>query len=169
VTRVIEKPRHAPNKLKGVGLYLFDPAIFDAIRRTPRTALRDEYELTDAIQVLIDDGYPVYPSSVIGLDINLTAPADLLRANLCHAQLATSETAIAADVRMHPDARVRNSVLGANVEVASPIEIMNSVVFAGTRVESHATLDRAIITPLGLVDCRPLLDLSQTPGSQLPC
>jgi ADP-glucose pyrophosphorylase len=83
--------------------------------------------------------------------------------------LATSETAIAADVRMHPDARVRNSVLGANVEVASPIEIMNSVVFAGTRVESHATLDRAIITPLGLVDCRPLLDLSQTPGSQLPC
>ena len=42
VTRVIEKPRHARTKLKGCGLYLFGPEIFDAIRRTPRTAMRDE-------------------------------------------------------------------------------------------------------------------------------
>ena len=45
VTRVIEKPRASPNRLKGVGLYLFDLTVFDAIRRTPRTAMRDEYEI----------------------------------------------------------------------------------------------------------------------------
>ena len=62
VARVIEKPRYTSNHLKGVGLYLFDTAIFDAVRRTPRTAMRDEYELTDSIQVFIDDGHPVRPA-----------------------------------------------------------------------------------------------------------
>src|SRR5215470_10849703 len=36
VTRVLEKPRHATNRLKGVGMYLFEPVVFDSIRRTPR-------------------------------------------------------------------------------------------------------------------------------------
>lgn len=169
VTRVIEKPRHAPNRLKGAGLYVFDPAIFDAIRRTPRTALRDEYELTDAIQVLIEDGHAVYPASVIRQDINLTAPADLLRTNLLHAQSLAPGDAIGVNVRLHPRASLRNSVVGSGAEISSPIEVANSVVFAGTRVESHAPLDRAIVTPQGMVDCRPMLALSQTPGNELPC
>ena len=86
VTRVIEKPRHVQNTLKGVGLYLFDLTIFDAIRRTPRTAMRDEYEITDSIQVLIQDGYPVRACNCIEEDINLTTPADLLSCNLLQAR-----------------------------------------------------------------------------------
>lgn len=166
VVRVIEKPRHAPNNLKGVGIYLFDPAIFDAIRRTPRTALRDEYELTDAIQVMIDDGYRVYPCSAIRADINLTTPADLLRANLMHAQEIDPASAMGSGIRAHPDARISNSVVGPGAEIEAPIEIQNSLVFAGTRVESRAPLDRAIVTPHGLVDCRPWVELSQVRMAQ---
>ena len=47
VTRVIEKPRHPRTDLKGCGIYLFDLSFFDAVRRTPRTAMRNEYEVTD--------------------------------------------------------------------------------------------------------------------------
>ena len=65
VRRVIEKPRHIVNTLKGCGLYLFDLHIFDAIRRTPRTAMRDEYEITDSIQILIDDGFKVKSLPVV--------------------------------------------------------------------------------------------------------
>ena len=60
VQRVIEKPRYVDSQLKGCGLYVFDQHIFDAIRRTPRTAMRDEYEITDSIQILINDGYVVH-------------------------------------------------------------------------------------------------------------
>jgi len=161
VTRVIEKPRHTPNRLKGVGIYLFDPAIFDAIRRTPRTALRDEYELTDAIQVMIDDGHPVRPANVIAEDINLTAPTDLLRANIVHAARCVPGAAMGANLLLHPQARVRNSIIGAGSEIVKPIEVANSLVFAGTRVESGVSLDRAIVTPHGLFDCRPFLELSE--------
>jgi len=68
VTRVIEKPRHSKSRLKGVGVYLFTPVIFDAIRRTPRTAMRDEYEITDSIQIMIDDGYDVRACTCIEAD-----------------------------------------------------------------------------------------------------
>ena len=59
VQRVVEKPRHPLTRLKGVGVYLFSPVVFDAIRRTPRTAMRDEYEITDSIQILVNDGCQV--------------------------------------------------------------------------------------------------------------
>ncbi len=72
VTRVIEKPRYITSNLKGCGVYIFDQAIFDAIRRTPRTAQRDEYEITNSLQILIDDGYPVYTAEVIDWDMNMT-------------------------------------------------------------------------------------------------
>jgi len=154
VSRVVEKPRHAPNHLKGVGIYLFDPVVFDAIRRTPRTALRDEYELTDAIQVMIDDGHPVRPANVVSQDINLTTPADLLRVNLLHAMQFDPASAIGSNVQLHPMARLENSVVGSNVNVRNPIVISHSLIFDETTVTVDASVDRLILTPHGNVDCR---------------
>lgn len=79
---MIEKPRNVNSQLKGCGLYVFDPHIFDAIRRTPRTAMRDEYEITDTIQILINDGYMVHHQPIVERDLNLTKPDDLLTINL---------------------------------------------------------------------------------------
>jgi glucose-1-phosphate thymidylyltransferase len=161
VSRVVEKPRHTPNHLKGVGIYLFDPVVFDAIRRTPRTALRDEYELTDAIQVMIDDGNPVRPANVVSQDINLTTPADLLRVNLMHAMQFDPASAIGSNVHLHPKARLENSVVGSNVSVQTPIVISHSLVFEGTTVTLDAPVDRLILTPHGNVDCRSEVEMSQ--------
>ena len=166
VSRVVEKPRHTTNHLKGVGIYLFDPAIFDAIRRTPRTALRDEYELTDAIQVMIDDGYPVRPANVIIQDINLTTPADLLRVNLLHALQFDPASAVGSNVRLHPEARIENSVVGSDVHVQNPIVISHSLVFNGTTVTMDAPIDRVILTPHGNVDCRSDVDISLLGGGR---
>ena len=65
VTRVVEKPRYLVNDLKGCGIYYFAPDFFDAVRQTPRTALRDEYEITTAIQISIDMGHPVHVAPVV--------------------------------------------------------------------------------------------------------
>jgi dTDP-glucose pyrophosphorylase len=155
VKRVVEKPRHVHNRLKGVGAYLFDLTMFDAIRRTPRTALRDEYELTDAIQVLIDQGGAVRSAAVIRDDINLTNPGDLLRCNLLHAQLHGYAGGGQGDT--HPDATIRNSVIGANVTIRNGISITNSVIFDGTDVTSNNRLEEVILTPDMIVDCRYFL------------
>jgi dTDP-glucose pyrophosphorylase len=161
VSRVVEKPRHAPNQLKGVGIYLFDPVVFDAIRRTPRTALRDEYELTDAIQVMIDDGNPVRPANVVSQDINLTTPGDLLRVNLLHASQFDPLSAIGPNLSLHPEAQIESSVIGSDVSVQNPIVISHSLIFEGTTVTSDSSIDRLILTPHGSHDCRSEVHVSQ--------
>lgn len=154
VTRVVEKPRHANNRLKGVGLYLFDLTIFDAIRRTPRTAMRDEYEITDSIQVVIDDDYPVRPASCIIDDINLTFPSDLLRCNLLQARATTPDNLIGENISINEAARLENCVVGANVKIKNPIQIKSSVIFDDTDVTSATSFENFIITPDCAVDCR---------------
>jgi dTDP-glucose pyrophosphorylase len=153
VTRVVEKPRHPATKLKGVGLYLFDVAIFDAVRRTPRTAMRDEYELTDSIQVLIGDGHPVRVASVVDDDVNVTTPDDLLDVNLRHAKNVPAAQLTGAGCRIHPGATIENSVLGNNVVVQHPIRIRDSLLLDDTVVASRTALERVVMTPTGQVAC----------------
>lgn len=154
VTRVVEKPRIVQNRLKGVGIYLFDLPIFDAIRQTPRTAMRDEYEITHSIQIMIDEGYRVSALPIVDDDINLTYPADLLRCNLELARLAPEGKLVGENVRIHPQAEIVNSVIGSNVIIENPIRITQSLVFGGTRVVTTSNLDRQIAALEGMVDCR---------------
>lgn len=156
VRRVIEKPRYTNNHLKGCGLYLFDLPIFDAIRRTPRTAMRDEYEITDSIQILIDDGYPVVAANVVLDDINVSFPHDLLECNLMQLRKANRERLL-ADPAVESHARFENSIVGAKVTFANPISVRNSLIFEGTEVSTAADLDYAIVTPENMIDCRNLI------------
>jgi len=80
--KVIEKPGYLVHNIKRCGLYLFDLRIFDAIRQTPRTAMRDEYEITDSIQILIEDGFLVKQLTIVKEDVNLTVPDDLIKSNM---------------------------------------------------------------------------------------
>ncbi len=153
VKRVIEKPRHPPNNLKGVGLYLFDPVVFDAIRRTPRTAMRDEYEITESVQVMIDDGHPVGVATCIEDDINVTTPRDLLRCNLLVAEREAGGQLHGENVTLADGAQMSSVVIGSNVEVAHPISIRNSVVFDNTYVGCAEDLNQVIVMPDLIVDC----------------
>lgn len=153
VTRVIEKPRHPPSRVKGVGLYVFDPTVFDAIRRTPRTAMRNEYELTDAIQVMIDDGHRVYVAEVVDDDLNLTNPYDLLAVNLREARDRAGGSVIHASAELAAPERVDRSVIGAHARVLHPIDIHESLIFEHAEVTARHALRRTIVTPHGLLDC----------------
>jgi dTDP-glucose pyrophosphorylase len=151
VKRVIEKPQYPPSRLKGCGLYLFDPRFFDAVRRTPRTAMRDEYEITDAIQIFLDDGHRVRAARVIRDDLNLSYPADLLDINL---KLLGDKSQIGQHVRLAPGCTVERSVIMDGVTVEQPIAIRDSLVFPGVTVSSTFDLSRAIVTPGQVIECR---------------
>lgn len=155
VVRVVEKPRHVSNKLKGVGLYLFDLTIFDAIRRTPRTAMRDEYEITEAIQVLINDGEYVSTINAVHDDINLTFPADVLSVNLQYAKEHSDDgNLIDPSAQVHADAKLTNTVIGAGVTITSPVIMNNCVVFEGATVAPRDRYDNVIITTDKVVGCQ---------------
>jgi UDP-N-acetylglucosamine diphosphorylase / glucose-1-phosphate thymidylyltransferase / UDP-N-acetylgalactosamine diphosphorylase / glucosamine-1-phosphate N-acetyltransferase / galactosamine-1-phosphate N-acetyltransferase len=80
VLKIAEKPDKPVSDLANLGMYTFKPMIFDAIARIPKSA-RGEYEITDAIQLLIDQGYKVGYLNVREEWIDIGRPWDMLYAN----------------------------------------------------------------------------------------
>lgn len=80
LVRVIEKPADPPTDLAVIGIYLFRPRVFDAIAAIQPSA-RGEYEITDTIQWLLDNGASVRADVVDGEWIDTGKHDDLLAAN----------------------------------------------------------------------------------------
>lgn len=154
VSRVIEKPHHAPSDLKGCGLYLFDPHLFDAIRRTPRTAGRDEYEITESIQILVNDGLRVQVAEVVDFDINVTSPCDLLACNLVQLRRLGRQNLVGQNCRLAEGTEIVNSVIGDNVVMEEPLQIGNSLIFAETHIKNIGPIENMILTSDDVIDCR---------------
>lgn len=156
VKRVIEKPRYLTTNLKGCGIYLFDLSIFDAIRNTPRTAMRDEYEITTSIQILIEDNCPVYVADVVEWDMNVTVPCDLLRCNQRWLEHIGQNEIVHPNARLHNKTKVINSVIGKNVIGIHPITIKNTVVLEGTKIETEENIINSLVSSNHTVVCGDL-------------
>jgi dTDP-glucose pyrophosphorylase len=154
VRRVIEKPNYVRSSIKGCGVYVFDRHIFDAIRRTPRTAMRDEYEITDSIQIMIDDGQVVFHSPVVRQDMNLTFPDDLLHVNLMEMRKRGLPSLVAEGVEVPDGSDLTGSVIGPDVTFECPVRLTNSLVLAGERLDQRTPHDHVIAHAGGLFQCR---------------
>ncbi len=146
VSKVVEKPRYLVNNLKGCGMYMFGLEIFDALRQTPRTAMRDEYELTTAIQIFIDSSYRVKACEVVDWDYNITFPSDLLDCNTRYLRHIGQANVIAKSARVHPSAILEGAVLGEDVVIEHPIRIQHSILLPGTLVATRDDIVDCVVS-----------------------
>jgi glucose-1-phosphate thymidylyltransferase len=129
VARLVEKPKDPVSDLALVGVYMFTPAIFEAARAI-EPSWRNELEITDAIQWLIERGLRVDPHIVRGWWKDTGQVQDMLDAN----QLILDDLTERVEGEL-VDSRVEGRVVieqGARLEratVRGP-----AIIGAGTRI-----------------------------------
>jgi len=79
---IVEKPNadEAPSNLACAGIYVFKPSIFKAIKKTTPDA-NQEYQLTDAIKIMIDEKQSVFYKELKGKHIDIGTPERYKMAN----------------------------------------------------------------------------------------
>jgi glucose-1-phosphate thymidylyltransferase len=79
ITEVVEKPDDPPSNLVMTGFYTFTPAIFDACRLV-QPSDRGEYEISEAIDLLIQSGRTIDALRLDGWRVDVGYPEDRERA-----------------------------------------------------------------------------------------
>jgi glucose-1-phosphate thymidylyltransferase len=137
VVRLVEKPKDYVSDIALVGVYLFRDSILDACE-TLRPSWRNEYEITEAIQWLIDHGHTVRAELVSGWWKDTGKPEDLLEAN--RMMLSLREGAVDGEV----DAA---SVLEGTVMVSQGAKVTHSTVLGPVVIGPDTIVDGSTVGP----------------------
>ena len=147
VSQVEEKPQVVTTTVKGCGLYIFNRSIFDAVRRTPRSSLRNEFELTDAIQCLIDDAGVVYASNIVLDDINITYVSDIIDCNVYELNKRGLDSLQGDGAQLQDGCVLKHTVLGDDVQIPNAVTLDECVVMDGSILHATSVVRRAVVMP----------------------
>ncbi len=153
VRTITEKPLVPRTDAKGCGFYALQPEFFDAVSRTPRTALRDEYELTVSLDCHLAAGHAVYGEEIIARDANLTRPEDVLECNLDWLTRVGRQSVIDDQAYVDEGLRLDHAVVGRGARVEGATSLEEVVVFPNAHVRDNGVLRRSLVTPTACIAC----------------
>lgn len=146
VVRLEEKPKEPRSDLALTGVYMFDTHIFEAAKAI-KPSWRNELEITDAIQWLIDHDYVVVPHIVTGWWKDTGKLQDMLEAN--RLILDTIEERIEGEVD-------ENSTIQFRVIIEKGVQVRNSVIRGPAIIGAGTSIRNAYVGPFTSIDanCR---------------
>ena len=124
ILRLVEKPKQYVSDYALAGLYFFRPSIFDSIAML-KPSWRNELEITEAIQNLLDSGGKIAYHEITGWWKDTGRPEDILEAN----QLVLGD--LKPSIKGKVDEGV---VIGGNIEIGE-----------GTIIRKGATLRGPVV------------------------
>lgn len=159
VLRVEEKPSQTQSNLAICGVYLFRPSIFDAIR-TIKPSWRNELEITDAIQALIERGELVNAYVIDGWWIDAGKPDAIIQAN----QLVLGDLHYSPAPQDH-EAICPDSEVGPRVLLGRGTQVEHSVIRGPVIIGDHVTIRDSYIGPYTSVGDNVVIEGSEIEAS----
>jgi glucose-1-phosphate thymidylyltransferase len=152
VLRLEEKPKEPRSDLVLVGVYCFQPSIFEAVAAIKPSA-RGELEITDAIQWQIDQGRQVTPHVVEGRWIDTGKMDDLLECNRVVLDMlperregtVSEGCRLLGKVILEEGAEVIRSTIRGPVIVGAHTRVVDSFVGPFTALYHHVTVESSEI------------------------
>ena len=131
VVRLTEKPKQPKSDLALVGVYMFDDSIWEAVKAI-RPSARQELEITDAIQWLVDHGKSVHPHLVSGWWKDTGKIEDMLEANRIVLDTFTARGGelVGADSRVEGEGVIEKGATLQRATVRGP-----AIIGAGARIQ----------------------------------
>src|SRR5574341_434608 len=152
IRRLVEKPKDPPSNLALVGIYMFDHHIREAVHAI-RPSLRNELEITDAIQWLINQGHAVHPYIHTGWWIDTGKMADMLSANAHVLEeiiprrdgQADAASKVDSRVTLEKGAIVENSVIRGPTIIGEHTLVRDSYIGPFTSIYHHCVIENSEI------------------------
>jgi len=147
VIRLVEKPKKPVSDLALVGVYMFDFHVFEAVNAI-KPSWRDELEITDAIQYLVDNGYEVHPHLVTGWWKDTGKIEDILEANRLILESIEGKiegnvddtSRINGQVILEKNVVVQNSIIRGPALIGAESEIIDSYVGPFTSIQKRCKI-----------------------------
>jgi glucose-1-phosphate thymidylyltransferase len=152
VVNLVEKPKKPMSDLALVGVYMFDSHIFEAVNAI-KPSWRNELEITDAIQYLVDKGYEVHPHLVTGWWKDTGKIEDILEANRLILESIKGKnqgkvdkvSKINGQVILEEKVSVQNSIIRGPALIGAGSEIIDSYVGPFTSIQKKCKIVRTEI------------------------
>ena len=143
IKKIMEKPKDPPSDLAVIGIYFLTPKIFGVIDRL-KPSWRGEFEITEALQMLMDDGDNIEYDTVTGWWKDTGTPEDIIHANKLVLDSIGTENQFLID----DDAETKNNIVigkGTNISrdsfITGPVIIgKNCSIGPGVRIGPYVSV-----------------------------
>jgi len=174
IKKIIEKPKNPPSNFAVIGIYFLTPIIFDIIKNL-KPSCRNELEITDALQMILDENKKIHFEKVTDFWKDTGTPKDILNANqailedmnssvdgtveecdLLNDHIIIQQDSILKNVKIlgpviiGKNCKINNATIGPNVSIGenceiSNITIDNSIVMSDCIINQNETISSSII------------------------
>jgi len=162
---LVEKPKNPPSNYALTGIYFLNPTIFEIIKQI-QPSWREELEITDAIQKLLEQGYNLGYEKVKGWWKDTGSPEDILEANrlvldelepdlqgeIPNPSSIQGRVTIAKNSKIGENALVRgpttighDTIIGPDVYIGPYTSIGNNVSIQKGEIENSIVMDNCTI------------------------
>ncbi len=175
VEDIIHKSINQKSHMAITGIYVFDKNIFKACQEI-NSSSRGEYEITDAIKWLINNGYKVTYDITQEYWKNISKPNDLIEANQYILKKLNKKvfgcienSKITGNVYIGPNTVIKNSIIRGPAIIGNScfiygsyigpyVSIKSHVKIENTEIENSIILDRCIIKDINTIIDESIID-----------